>query len=106
MGPRLASGEALQITGPDVSEQNLALRFDSDVGTWTLIGDAAKFALGETRRTILEAVKEHGSLTPKEASGLIEVDYNLAKVTMCECPTMAGLWRPRVGTSSRTLLLR
>ena len=72
----------LQITGRDVNEQNLALRFDSDVGTWTLIGDAAEFALGETRRTILEVVKEHGSLTPKEASGLIEVDYNLAKVTM------------------------
>jgi hypothetical protein len=72
----------LSITGRDVNEQNLALRFDSEVGTWTLIGDAAEFALGETRRTILEVVKEHGSLTPKEASGLIEVDYNLAKVTM------------------------
>jgi len=85
MVARRGGGKAdatLSITGRDVNEQNLALRFDSEVGTWTLIGDAAEFALGETRRTILEVVKEHGSLTPKEASGLIEVDYNLAKVTM------------------------
>ncbi len=48
-----ARGQAdatLHITGRDVEEQDLALRFDGGNGTWTLLGDAAEWALSETRR--------------------------------------------------------
>jgi hypothetical protein len=80
-----ARGEAdatLHITGRDVLEQELALRFTPAAGTWELLGDAAEYALGETRKLILETVRIHGALTPKKVSELTSVDYNLAKTTM------------------------
>ena len=66
-------GEAdatLYVTGRDVDEQELALRFAPETGTWELLGDAAEYGLGETRKEILDAIRAHGSLTPKQASDL------------------------------------
>lgn len=80
-----ARGQAdatLSVTGRDVPEQELALRFTPEAGTWTLLGDASEFALGETRRELLEAVRVHGSLTPKQAADTTGVDHQLAKVTL------------------------
>jgi hypothetical protein len=80
-----ARGQAdatLHITGRDVVEQELALRFAPEAGTWSLLGDAAEYSLSETRREILEAVRAHGSLTPKQVSDVTGVDYENAKKTM------------------------
>jgi len=52
-------GEAdasLFITGRDVEEQTLALRFDSDCGSWAVLGDAAEYAQSRERRDALDAV--------------------------------------------------
>jgi len=52
-------GEAdasLFITGRDVEEQTLALRFDSDCGSWAVLGDAAEYAQSRERREALDAV--------------------------------------------------
>lgn len=72
----------LHVTGRDVLEQELALRFDAPAGTWSLLGDAAEYTIGESRRVILEAVREHGSLTPKQASGVTDLSHELVKKTM------------------------
>jgi hypothetical protein len=72
----------LHITGRDISERELALRFAPEAGTWTLMGDAAEYGLGETRREILEAVRGHGALTPKQVAEITSVGYELAKKTM------------------------
>jgi hypothetical protein len=80
-----ARGEAnatLHITGRDVLEQELALRFAADAGTWELLGDAGEYALGQTRKEILDAVRAHGALTPKQASEVTSVSHDLAKKTM------------------------
>ena len=58
-----ARGEAdatLYVTGRDVVERELALRFTPEAGTWELLGDAAEYRLGETRKEILEPVDAHG----------------------------------------------
>ena len=47
----------------------MALRFAPAAGTWELLGDAAEYGLGETRKEILEAVRAHGTLTPKAGLG-------------------------------------
>jgi hypothetical protein len=65
----------LQITGRDVEEQELGLNFDPLLGTWTLLGDAAEYS-------ILDAVRAHGSLTPKEAADVTGVSHDLARQTM------------------------
>jgi hypothetical protein len=80
-----ARGQAdatLHVTGRDVLEQELALRFAPEAGTWELLGDAAEHALGETRKEILDAVRAHGRLTPKQVSDLTSIPYDLAKKTM------------------------
>jgi hypothetical protein len=81
---RRGRGEAdatLYATGRDISEQELALRFSSEARTWVILGDAAEYNLGETRREILEAVRQHGSLTPKQMAEVTDVGYELAKKT-------------------------
>ena len=54
-----ARGEAdatLFVTGRDVEEQSLALRFDPDFGTWLALGDAGEYTQSRERREVLEAV--------------------------------------------------
>jgi hypothetical protein len=72
----------LYVTGRDVEERELALRFSPEAGAWALLGDAAEYGLGETRRELLEAVREHGSLSPRQASEVTSVSYELSKKTL------------------------
>jgi hypothetical protein len=78
-------GEAdatLYVTGRDVEERELALQFVPETGMWELLGDAAEYTLGETRKVILETIEAHGALTPKQLSELTVVGHELAKKTM------------------------
>jgi AAA domain len=82
---KCSRGEAdatLYVTGRDVEERELALQFSPESGTWSLLGDAAEYTLGETRKLILETVTAHGALTPKQVSELTVVGHELAKKTM------------------------
>jgi hypothetical protein len=72
----------LFVTGRDVEERELALRFAPEAGTWALLGDAAEYTLGERRRELIEAVRAHGTLTPKQAAETTGIDHNLAKLTL------------------------
>jgi len=81
-----ARGEAdatLFVTGRDVIEQELALRFAAETGAWELLGDAAEYGLGKTRKAILETLAAHGASTPKQVSDLLpDVSHDLAKKTL------------------------
>ena len=85
----------LSITGRNVSERELALRFAADLGTWELLGDAQEWAMSpevdggsyyipvtrvtesqpgledcdgvtpKTRHRILELLREQGRMKPK-----------------------------------------
>ena len=72
----------LYVTGRDVEERELALRFASEAGTWALLGHAAEYTIGETRRELLAAIKSHGALTPKQASEVSSIGHELAKKTL------------------------
>jgi hypothetical protein len=72
----------LYVTGRDVSEQELALQFAPEAGTWTLLGNAADYTMGETRAELLAAVKAHGSLSPKQAAELTSIRYDLVRQTL------------------------
>lgn len=69
-------GEAdakLHITGRDVEERELALRFQSHSGAWQLLGDARRYAHSSERRAIMDALEQRPGLRPKqiaEATGL------------------------------------
>lgn len=73
----------IQVTGRDVTEQNLALSFAPEVGTWTLLGDALEYTLGETRREILEAIRTAGeAMSPKQLAEDFDIDHGLVKKTV------------------------
>jgi AAA domain len=79
-------GEAdatLHVTGRDVAEAELAIRFSPESGAWELLGDAAEYGLSKTRKAILDTLDAHGPLTPKQVSELAPgVSHDLAKKTM------------------------
>jgi hypothetical protein len=79
-------GEAnatLFVTGRDVVETELALRFAAETGAWELLGDAAEYGLSKTRKTIRDLLDAHGPLTPKQVSELApDISHDLAKKTM------------------------
>ncbi len=72
----------LHVTGRDVVEQQLALRFAPENGTWELMGDAAEWALSETRHEILAALRTFGSLPPKALSKKTAIPYETVKKTL------------------------
>jgi len=72
----------LDITGRDIEERQLALRFDADVGTWVLLGDAGEWAISASRRRVLEVLRSEGPLMPKEVGELVDLSRDTAKMTL------------------------
>lgn len=73
---------ALHITGRDVEERELALSFSAEVGTWSLLGDAREWAMSETRRLILECLRDSGPLSPKQVAEETDLEYENTKKSM------------------------
>jgi hypothetical protein len=69
----------LHVTGRDVEERELALRFDAALGTWALLGDAQEWAMSDTRRRIVEALRESPAMRPKEIADAIGADHAVVK---------------------------
>ncbi len=69
----------LSLTGRDVEEQELALRWDQTIGTWTLLGDADQWSRSEPRRNAQEALRAQGPLSPKQLSQALDISHDNAK---------------------------
>jgi DNA-binding MarR family transcriptional regulator len=77
-----ARGQAdatLHITGRDVEEQDLALRFDAAIGTWKLLGEAREWAVSEQRRKIIETLEVAGAMKPKQLAEAAGLDHGVVK---------------------------
>lgn len=77
-----ARGQAdatLHITGRDVEEQDLALRFDAAIGTWNLLGEAQEWAVSEQRRKIIEALEEGDAMKPKVLAEATGIDHGVVR---------------------------
>jgi hypothetical protein len=48
----------LEITGRDISELELAIKFSPEIGTWQLLGDATWWSVSEQRSQIIEVMKD------------------------------------------------
>lgn len=73
----------LAIDGRDVEEPaELALRWDADIASWSLMGDAEEFRISNERREILDTLIRAGvPLAPKEIAERIEkADGNVRKL--------------------------
>jgi hypothetical protein len=70
----------LHITGRDVEEAEYAMQFEPGKGSWALLeGLAAEYELGDTRRAILDHLRDHGPATPKTIAEALELDHENVK---------------------------
>jgi DNA-binding transcriptional ArsR family regulator len=72
----------LLITGREVEEQELALRFHPAEGLWTLLGTAAECAISQQRREILAVLKETGPQTLTQLVKILGKNYDTVRVTL------------------------
>ena len=79
---RGAADAVLHVTGRDVEEQELALKFDKDSCRWTIVGDAAEHRMSETRRAIFDLLERQGAMSPKEVADELGIKRDLAKQTL------------------------
>lgn len=76
---RRGKGQAdaeLYVTGREIEEVSLALKFHRDIGCWELLGTAEEVNTSEARKEIIELLKENGPLTGKEVSEYIGKKLN------------------------------
>ena len=76
----------LHIDGRDVEEPaELALRWDADIASWSLMGDAEEFRISEERREIVDLLRRIGEpLGPKEIAQMLERSYGAVRVMLPE----------------------
>lgn len=82
---RRARGKAdaeLHVTGRDVEEAEHALDFDPHLGCWQLLdGPPSDYALGDTRRAILDHLRTVAAGTPRAIADALSLNYETAKKT-------------------------
>jgi hypothetical protein len=61
----------LKLTGRDILEQELAMRFDADLCLWQILGDAKEYSKSQERAEIISILKKQGPLTAMELSEII-----------------------------------
>ncbi len=78
------SDAVLFVTGRDVDEQELALKWDATLGSWAILGEAGECRLSQERAEIVDAIRGEGKpLGPTEVFGKgIGKSYASTKQTM------------------------
>jgi hypothetical protein len=79
---RAAVDAVLHVTGRDVEEQELALRFDKESCRWSIIGDADEHRQHKTRQAIFGLLSAQGPMTPKQVADELGIPRNSVKSTM------------------------
>jgi hypothetical protein len=80
---RSSADAVLQITGRDVEEAEHPLCFDGSAGQWTLLdGTATDYKIGETRRRILEALRELGGGRAKDVAEHLRLKDETVRKTL------------------------
>jgi hypothetical protein len=72
----------LFVSGRDLEEQELALRFHPGEGLWELMGTAAECAISQQRGLILELLLQTEPQTPKEIAKMLGKPYENIKKTL------------------------
>lgn len=83
---RNSADATLSITGRDIEEAEHALRFDATRGTWTLLdGPASDYELSDTRRRILDVLREYAEpLGPTAVAEVTGLKVEVVKVRLRE----------------------
>ena len=76
----------LHIDGRDIEEPSeMALRWDADIASWALMGDAEEFRMSEERRDIVNLLRRIGeALGPKDIAQMLNRNYGAVRVMLSE----------------------
>jgi hypothetical protein len=76
----------LMVDGRDIEEPSeLALRWDADIASWSLMGDAEEFRMSEERRGIVNLLRRAGEpLGPKDIAQVLGRNYGAVRVMLSE----------------------
>ncbi len=74
----------LHVTGREIEEEaELALKWNAELATWTLAGDAEEYRVSQERQEIVQTLVEAGEpMTPKGVSELLDKAPNAVKYLM------------------------
>lgn len=73
----------LHATGRDIHEATYPLEFDADIGTWKLLeGSVDQYTLADTRQRLLDHVKAHQGMAPKQIAEALRLNHDLVKQTL------------------------
>ncbi len=74
----------LVIDGRDIEDTSeLALRWEADIASWSLMGDAEEYRMSEERRRILEELRQLGrAASTREITDLVDGDYDATRKTL------------------------
>jgi AAA domain len=74
----------LHVTGREIEEEaELALRWDANLASWTLVGDAEEYRVSQERQDIVRVMNVAGEpMSPKEVSELLDKPHNNVKYLM------------------------
>lgn len=68
---------SLYVSGRDIeNEEDLALKWDQQRATWSVVGEAEEYRRSTEREDILQALREYGDMTPKELSVAVGRGYD------------------------------
>jgi hypothetical protein len=69
---RCQNDATLFVTGRDVDETKLALRFDGSAATWSVVGNAEQVRLSAERRAVIDCIRSTGHpMRPKEIAEML-----------------------------------
>jgi AAA domain-containing protein len=77
----------LHAQGRDFEDKEIALRWDSQIFGWRILGDAAEYRRSDERKAVIELLKKSGPLGPKAVSDLLGREHSATKKLLW---TMAG----------------
>jgi AAA domain len=72
----------LFITGRDIEEKELALRWDGKYALWSIVGEAAQYRMTKDRTDVLALLQKEGPLSPTEAAGFLDKTPNAVKMLL------------------------
>ncbi len=83
----------LTLTGRDIEERELALKFHPQEGLWELMGEAAEYSLSQERQEILSILRNVGPKTPAQLAKITDKKPGAIRFLLMKMRDTGGIRR-------------
>jgi hypothetical protein len=88
----------LHVTGREIEETELALRWDPELASWALVGEAEEYRLSNERQQVLRVLRDAGMpMSPKEIAEATDKSHGSVKVLLGEMVKAGQVANPTYG---------